>query len=250
MIEYYWGYTRIVGYAVWNCIPVIRLGATKSTRTLVYKSAAPNASKLAAAAASYGTSLVALAQAQDVSDLNDAVGKSNAAIVKLASDIKVPAQPLGAVAGFIGWASGEYLDVLRLEQLRKVVNEADPLIASASNLLAEDAAILKRTIIVQKSALLQQEQTQLFNMRSSASPDETMISTAAGTLISGATILQTFANTDVTQPFLAMRKAHSSLLAALNNPTISPDLVFKQIDDFVDQATKLKAGLENSTAKK
>jgi hypothetical protein len=233
-----------------NCIPVIYVGATKRTRALVYKSAAPNASKLAASMASYGAGLTILAQAQDVSNLNDAVGKTEAAIVKLASDAKVPAQPLGAVAQFVGWAIGEYLNELRLQQLRKVVTEADPLVESASSLLAEDAAILKRSIIVQKSALLQQEQTQLFNMRSSASPDETAISTAAGTLISGATALQSFANTDVTQPFLAMRKAHSSLLAALNDPTISPDLVFSQIKDFVDQASKLKAGLENTTAKK
>jgi hypothetical protein len=233
-----------------NCIPVIYIGATKRTRTLVYKSAAPNASKLAAAVASYGTSLAALAQAQDVSDLNTAVGKSEAAITKLASDANVPAQPLGAVAGFVGWAVGEYLNELRLQQLRKAVTAADPIVASAASLLAADAAILKRSIVVQKSALLQREQTQLFDMRSRPSSDETAVSAAATTLVADATALQTVVGTDVTQPFLSMQKAHSSLLAALENPTISPDFVFSQIGDFVEQASKLKSGLENSAAKK
>lgn len=233
-----------------NCIPIIYLGATKRTRSLVYKSAAPNALKLAAAVAAYGTSLVTLAQAQDVSDLNAAVGKSQAAITKLASDAKLPAQQLSAVGEFVSWAFGEYLNELRFQQLRKVVNEADPLIAKASELLSKDASILKNNIIVQRSALLQQEQLLLFNMRAGASPDSATVSAAANSLVSDATALQSFADTDVTQPFLAMRNAHSSLLASLNNPQISIELVFGQISDFVEQTSNLQAGLEKSAAAK
>ena len=233
-----------------NCIPIIYVGATKRNRSLVYKSAAPNALKLAAAVAAYGTSLVTLAQAQDVSDLNAAVGKSEAAITKLASDAKAPTQQLAAVGGFVGWAFGEYLNALRFQQLRKIVSEADPIIANASELLSEDASILKNNIIVQKSALLQQEQTSLFDMRAAASPDAVTILAAANSLISDATALQSFADTDVAQPFLAMRNAHSSLVASLNNPQISPELVFEQVGDFVEQASSLKTGLGNSVAAK
>jgi len=47
-----------------------------------------------------------------------------------------------------------------------------------------------------------------------------------------------------------MRKAHAALLASLNNPQISADLVFAQVDSFLEQASNLKTGLENSAPKK
>jgi hypothetical protein len=233
-----------------NCIPIIHVGSTNKNRSLVYKPAGPNALKLATAVAEYGKGLVTLAQAQDVTDLNAAVGKTEAAVTKLASDAKIPTQQLGAIGTFVGWAFGEALNELRVEQLRRIVNEADPVIAETSKLLSAEAAILKNNIIVQKSVLVQQEQTLLFDMRAAASPNQTAISASANTLISDATALQTFADTDVTQPFIAMRKAHAALLASLNNPQISADLVFAQVDSFLEQASNLKTGLENSAPKK
>lgn len=237
--------------AVVSCVPTIYNNKTKRNRSLVYQSAAPNALKLAASVAAYGTSLVTLATAQDVSDLNAAAAKSEAAIDKLATDAKIPAaQELGPIGGIVTWGFGLYLNELRLDQLRKIVNEADPVVAHASSLLSQDATLLKNNIIIQKNALLQEEQELIFDMRSTASSDKSTILTATNAFVSDATALQSLADTDVTQPFLAMRKAHAALLASLNDPQISVEAVFTQIDSFLQQAATLKAGLEKTTSAK
>ena len=182
--------------------------------------------------------------------MNAAAGKASAAISKLASDVKVPAQPLGAVSGVVTWALGEYLNELRLEQLQKIVAQADPIIASASQLLSQDTVLLRNNIVVQKAALLQQEQSVLFDMRAKPSPDEAVVMTEANAVVADATALQSFADTDVKQPFVAMRTAHAALLASLNDPQVSPDEVFQAIDGFVQQVASLKAALDQTTTTK
>jgi len=232
-----------------NCIPYI---SGTDNQSIVYKPAGPYALKLAKSLATYGTSLVTLAQAQDISDLNSAVAKSESAISKLASDVKMPSQQVGAVGSFVTWAAGEYLNALRFEQLKNIVNEADPLIARASVSLASAATILKKNIIAQKSVLLQNEQTLLFDMRQGKPPPPTnsAILTTASSLVSDGVSLQSLAETDVTKPFVAMRKAHKALLASLNDPQVSPETVFNFINDFVTQASALKTGLEKSKPSK
>jgi len=227
-----------------DCIPQLRAGRT--TSRFVYQSATPNALKLAGAVASYGDSLITLTQAKDVSDLKDAIGKSGAAIDKLAASVGAPAEPLGTLSSVVGWAIGQYLDELRFEQLRGVVNRADPIIANAASLLSSEARVLKQTIIVQRSALLSQENENLVHLRKTTGADFSAIEKLSDSVVADAVALQEFANTDVTAPFISMRTAHAALRASLNDPKIPPDVAFSKIGEFLDQLSKLNKVLDHS----
>jgi hypothetical protein len=227
-----------------GCRPQIRSLKDDTVRTIDFKAAVPRGLQAAGLVADYGTSLVGLTESKDIAELQDAVEKAGAAVTKLQQDVSrnKTSTSFGAVTTFVTWAVGKYLDAMRFEQLRAVVREADPVVADAANLLSQQASKLQESLVAQKGELLNLSSTELARLRSGG--DVATIDKTADTLVGSAIALQQFARTDVTSPFKKMRAAHAALLAGLENPEVSPEAVFAQISEFVDQVDKLKKGLE------
>jgi hypothetical protein len=230
-----------------DCRPqlVSRIPGGKSV-ALDFRPAVPQALKLVSRIAEYGQGLVSLAEAKEISDLKDAVANASAAIVRLHTDVagKDAAQPFGAIATFASWTIGKFLDEQRFEKLRDAVHYADPLIGDATELLASQTVRIQRSIIAQKSELLNRDQVELERLRLSAPKDRASIEKAADTFVANAIALQYFAETDVITPFRKMRDAHATLLDALDRPDIPIEIVFGQINEFLDQVDRLKKGID------
>ena len=228
-----------------DCRPQIVSTETGQVTTVEFKSIIPTAAKLVGLINDYGTGLVAITASKDVADLKDAVGKAAAAISKLPGDLPGArkSDAAGAISAFAVYAVGRILDTQRLAVLREIVNAANGPIANSATLLAGYTTRYKKLLIAQKSELLSLSNTQLERLRES-NADPATIAAAADSLVANAIALQKFSETDVTGVFTKMRDAHAALLDSLNNPEVSPEEVFAQIGEFIDQLDKLKKGLE------
>lgn len=225
-------------------------GAQSGAKIIVFDPAAPKGLELAKKMAAYGEGLVILTTAKDVAELKEGVAKASAAIVKLRAVVepKAPAEPFGAITSAGVWAIGKLLDAQRVEQLKRVVAEADDTVADAASLLARQARLAQRSILTQRAQFLSHDQVQIRHLREGVvkNPDagDATLVKAADDFVVGSLSLQTFAKTDIGKPFASMREAHANLLHALKNPELPPDLVFAQLGEFIDQVDKLNSAIE------
>jgi hypothetical protein len=213
------------------CTPVISQGGID--HKIVYKPAAPEALELAGALDNYGKALLTLAQAKDIADLKDAAGKASSSASALASAFGGPAigGVTGAGLGIINWFVGAYLDYRRFLDLRDIVNAADPSIEIAQDKLGATAKKLQLSVIAKRSEDLKWETTALAHLRQSGA-DRAKLQAAGERLVQEAIDLQAYAETNVQEPFVKMRKAHATLKNSLNHPSLDPGAAFAAISEF------------------
>ena len=228
-------------------------GGKNGSRAIVFTPAAPKGLELAKKLAAYGEALVVLAAAKDVAEVKDGVAKANAAIGSLRAAVSPtgPKEPYGAITAAVVWAAGKFLDAQRVEQLKDVVGAADPTVAAAADVMAMQARLAQRSILVQRAQLLSHQTNQIAHLRAAAEINkgtgqdigDAAVTKAADDFVTASLALQTFAKADFGKPFTAMREAHAKLLHSLKNPDLPPDFVFAQLSDFIDQVGKLNAAI-------
>ena len=214
-----------------DCTPILTKHGVDKPMT--YDPAAPNAVELATAVDDYGKALLKIAEAKDIADLKDASAKAAAAATTLATTFGGPG--IGAVAGaglgIVNWLVGAYLDYQRFQDMRSIVNDADPSIEIAHSKLSAIAKLMQESVVTKRSVDIRFETTALAHLRQSTT-DRAKLQAAGEQLVSDALALQAFANTDVAKPFAKMRKAHAELRESLNNPKVDPGAAFAAISDF------------------
>lgn len=225
-----------------NCVPRISTADGKE-RPIVYVAAAPNGLKLSGLADTYGKGLVELAAAKDVNELKEASGKVTASVSALAVAVGGPVigTAAGSVFGMVNWLFGIYADYRRLEQLRHVVEQADPVVKIAADKLADEAELLQASVVTKKAADLNFRQRALERARQTNALDRAKLEAAGEDLVSEALALERYAKTDVRQPFVKMREAHAMLLKSLQNPTADFDAAFTAIQEFGAQIEQVRS---------
>ncbi|MGE0577627.1 MAG: hypothetical protein AB7F22_23460 [Reyranella sp.] len=213
------------------CTPVMSHGGVE--HQIIYKPAAPEALELAGALDGYGKALLTLAQAKDIADLKDAASKASSSASALASAFGGPAigGVTGAGLGIVNWFVGAYLDYRRFLDLRDIVNAADPSIGIAQDKLSAIAKKLQLSVIAGKSDDLNWATKALTRLRQSGA-DRAKLQAAGEQLVQEAIDLQAYAEMNVQEPFVKMRKAHAALRDSLNHPSLDPAAAFAAISEF------------------
>lgn len=229
-----------------DCLPLIHDAQRGETR-LVFRSAAPKGLKYMSLIDDYAKTLVQLAAAQDVAAVKEGEKQVSGAIAAMATAFATPAAAVvvGAGLGVFDWFVGLYLDNQRLQELRHVVLEADPVVAKGSDLVAQEARLLQSSILSKRALDLERERAIAYD-----TTDRAKRQAAGEAFVAGAIALNDYATMDVGEPFEKMKKAHAELAKALKDPAISPALVFTQLKAFAKSAADLKAALEKMGAKK
>ncbi len=223
-----------------DCAPII-VDRLLGDRPLAYKPAAPEGLKFVGLLDDYAKALAQLAAAQDVAALKEGEKAVTAAIGSMAGSFGPPGT--GAVVsaglGIVDWLVGLYLDNQRLQQLRKAVETANPLVAKGSDLVAEQARLMQSSILSKKVADLDVKRSAAYDTH-----DATKRQAAGEAFIADSLALNDYATMDVGEPFEKLKKAHADLAKALQNPDVDMSAVFTQLKAFATSASNLKTAID------
>lgn len=229
-----------------DCLPIVmdrRLG----DRPVIFKPAAPNGLEHMRLVDEYGKTLTELAAAQDVAAVKEAEKRATAAIGAMASAFATPPAAAAVKAGLavFDWAVGLYLDQQRLQELRRTVQAADPVISSGAEIIAREAKLFQSSIVEARANNLAHKEAALDDM---ARGDKRQ---AAGEeFVTEAIALNDYAKMDVTKPFKELAAAHSALKEALENPKLDAQAVFAEVSKFANSASNLREALAKLGGKK
>lgn len=187
----------------------------------------------------YGKALVSLAAAKDVASEKAAMSKAASALVALTTALGPAGAAVSGVVQGAAFIAGKVEDYSRLVRLRKIVGVADPAVAVAAKILADDATSLQQEVIASDLDSASREVDVYLRSRNAKGANPASNQNAANKIIADYDQIDQLASMDVMGPFTKMAQAHAALLKALKNPQLSFLDAVKLTNDFLTEAAQL-----------
>lgn len=190
----------------------------------------------------YGQGLGTLVSAGDVTKFNAGLKTIDGAVAgaaKVASTV-VPAG-LTQSETLVTFFLGQIVEAQRVAVIQTIIIKYATTIDSTIAVLIDEAGRLEPKVLEAESAILDRWASQA-NLSSGAQRTSYQYD-----VITHQADLQSLANTDVTQPFVQLKKAHALLVAAANGPQFSLDSAVQALTTFASDAQALYSALHPTT---
>jgi hypothetical protein len=203
----------------------------------------PNGLLAMQALVDYGQGLSTLVDAKDVTTFNSGLKTIDSAVsgAAKAAGTTVPTG-LTQYESLATFFLSQIAEAQRVAAVRDIITQYATTIDSAIVVLEEEARRLQPIVLEAESGILSRWASAANNS-----------SGAARTLyqydvVSHQVDLQMLANTDATQSFIQLRKAHASLVAAASDPQFSMAAAAQALFDFASDADALYSALHPATS--
>lgn len=218
------------------------------------QSAIAKAAPTITALKNYATALVAVTNAADDTTLTQAEQGLTTAAGGLATALS-KIEPAAGTAGtvvtqastLIGLGITTYLDYRRYKILRTTVTAADPAVSALGQTILAALNSIRAVELQQASSDLQDAQNPLLPAAIKKITGQSKYQTLYAELQAKVAAFNQISASDPTATVNAMTAAHSQLAAALQNGTGESLAVLAAVQNFVNDATSLKASVDSAS---
>lgn len=219
-----------------NCLYEVAYSGGQRAQAIDITDPAPKGMRLAEGLDKYGQGINALAQAQDIADLQKGAAAAGAGIAQVANVINPAAGvAVNATVEAATWLFGRISDALRLQTLTTIVCQADPYVQDAKVLLAGEARKLQESVLLGRGVQIDAEYLNWTRQTG----DEAARQKGAAQLINDAMDRRSLAGTDVAAPITKMADAHQKLCQSLKGSKVTIDEAITSATIFAGEAARV-----------